>query len=198
MANLSFSVEFVWQYAGNEALRSGSEYIEPEHLLIGICSVEDLFSTDLAYRMKLSSFSLAGIRVEWQELLNLFTVSGVTPGAMRELVRRNLKTTVEQPGATESRHVSRSAASHEIFQRSAELAKVAGSAMIGIVYLFAALAEQTKLLEELELPGDVRRLTALAASAAKAPLHNAKLPDEGAHISEYPVTGIEQRKKSGA
>jgi hypothetical protein len=192
MANLSFSVEFVWQYAGNEALRCGSEYIEPEHLLIGICSLEDLFSTDLAYRMKLSSFSLAGIRAEWQELLNLLTAAGISPGAVRATVRGTLKTPTvgDRP---ESRHVSRSAASHAIFGRAAELAQAAGSSMIGVLYLFAALTESTALAEHMPTSSDGQNVKALAAAAAAKPLHSAKLPREGAHISEYPL--VDRRKK---
>src|SRR5947207_14489975 len=44
----SDALETVWQYAAEEAVAAGSDHIEPVHLLVGICSIEELFSAGLS------------------------------------------------------------------------------------------------------------------------------------------------------
>ena len=39
MTSLSFSANLAWQLAAQEAAVARSEFIEPQHILIGICSL---------------------------------------------------------------------------------------------------------------------------------------------------------------
>ena len=42
MAELSFSANLAWQLAAQEAAAAQSEFIEPQHILMGICSLEKI------------------------------------------------------------------------------------------------------------------------------------------------------------
>ena len=42
MTELSFSANLAWQLAAQEAAAARSEFIEPPHILIGICSLEKI------------------------------------------------------------------------------------------------------------------------------------------------------------
>src|SRR5438105_3796128 len=68
MQNVSFAVEYAWRAAAEEALQTGSEMIEPIHLLIGLCSIEKFFYLDTP--LQLSGYALASIRFEWQDFAN--------------------------------------------------------------------------------------------------------------------------------
>jgi len=42
MTELSFSANLTWQLAAQEAAAARSEFIEPQHILMGICSLEKI------------------------------------------------------------------------------------------------------------------------------------------------------------
>jgi len=42
MTELSFSANLAWQLAAQEAAAAQSEFIEPQHILMGICSLEKI------------------------------------------------------------------------------------------------------------------------------------------------------------
>ena len=59
MGDLSTGAMMAWQVAAAEALALESEFIEPAHLLIGICSAEKLGLTGeewdaVSYRLRLA------------------------------------------------------------------------------------------------------------------------------------------------
>ena len=46
MTELSFSANLAWQLSAQEAAAARSEFIEPPHILIGICSLEKFSAQD--------------------------------------------------------------------------------------------------------------------------------------------------------
>src|SRR5438477_13106631 len=88
MQNVSFAVEYAWRAAAEEALQTGSEMIEPIHLLIGLCSIEKFFYLDTP--LQLSGYALASIRFEWQDFANRVTAAGSSLSALRQAVRAML------------------------------------------------------------------------------------------------------------
>jgi hypothetical protein len=46
MTSFSFSVNLAWQLSAREASAAWSEFIEPPHILIGICSLEKFSAQD--------------------------------------------------------------------------------------------------------------------------------------------------------
>ena len=134
----SYALDVVWQFAAEEAVRAGSDYIEPVHLLMGLCSVEKLFSADLS-ALELTPYSLASIRAEWQEVSALLLAAGISTGTLRRALRADLARGAHPPG--EGRTVSRSDAARWAFTAAEGKAEKAASTLTGIIYLLDALLE---------------------------------------------------------
>jgi Clp amino terminal domain, pathogenicity island component len=182
----SYALETVWQYAAEEAVAVGSDHIEPEHLLIGICSIEKLFSAGLS-SSKLTPYSLASIRSEWQELLALLLDAKLTPSTLRRELRKRIPAGSVRPGT--ARTVSRSGRSRAIFARAEQIAAAAGSTLVGIIYLLAALLEDGPIRDLLgpfckELAGFQEAVT----DAARRPLQAKPMVAQKASISASTIS----------
>ena len=44
MPAFSIGLDYAWQTAANEAVRTRHEFIEPEHLFVGVCKLGNLLS----------------------------------------------------------------------------------------------------------------------------------------------------------
>jgi hypothetical protein len=168
MAARSYGLDVVWQFAAEEAVRAGSDYIEPAHLLMGLCSVEKLFSADLS-AVELTPYSLASIRAEWQEVSALLLTAGISTSGLRRALRAELPQGANPPG--EGRTVSRSDASRWAFTAAEGKADKAGSTLTGIIYLLDALLEDDDTAALL-VPhcSDVVKLRSSVAITARRPL----------------------------
>ena len=140
----SYALEVVWQFAADEAVNAGSDYIEPEHFLLGICSIEKLFSTDRE-KAKVTTYSMANIRAEWQDTLALLLNAKLTPSTLRHTLRPELPKGRSVPGT--SRTVNRSDRSRAAFSRAEKSAEQAGSMLVGITYLLEALLHDARVVE---------------------------------------------------
>jgi hypothetical protein len=177
----SYALETVWQYAAEEAVAVGSTHIEPEHLLIGACSIEKLFSAGLS-SSKLTPYSLASIRAEWQELLALLLDAKVTPSTLRRELRKRIPAGSVRPGIP--RTVSRSERSRAIFARADQIAAAAGSTLVGIIYLLAALLEDGPIRDLLgPFCKDLPSLQEALKDAARRPLQTKPMVAQKASIS---------------
>src|SRR5438067_318616 len=139
MQNVSFAVEYAWRAAAEEALQTGSEMIEPIHLLIGLCSIEKFFYLDTP--LQLSGYALASIRFEWQDFANRVTAAGSSPSALRQAARAMLP---QVAGIKASKRVkmSRSPSSRALFAHAENLSRGANSTVLGVIYLLAAMVEE--------------------------------------------------------
>jgi len=183
----SYALETVWQYAAEEAVAAGSDHIEPEHLLVGICSIEKLFSAGLS-SSHLTPYSLASIRSEWQELLALLLDAKLTPSTLRRELRKTIAPGSIRPGT--ARTVSRSERSRAIFSRAEQTAAQAGSTLVGIIYLLAALLEDAAIRDLLR-PSckDLPRLQEAVTAAARHPLQTRPAVAQKASISASTISG---------
>ena len=90
MATLSLASDLAWRFAANEALARGSTTIEPGDLLVGILSIEKVFSPELAAMLRITEYGLSTVRVEWQEMLRAAASAGAGPALTRRAIRDEL------------------------------------------------------------------------------------------------------------
>ena len=116
MATLSYSANLAWQFSAREAAAAQSEFIEPEHVLIGILNLEKISAQD----EELSPSALQSLLAEQDdvsELLRDFELD------VTEL-RRNLRGALgDGKYQHQEKIVHRSAACKAVFKRAGELAK---------------------------------------------------------------------------
>ena len=170
VAHLSYSAQLAWQFAAEQAVQSGSEFIEPVHLLLGILDIQKIFSAGQSAAELFTKISLEAVRVEWTELMNIFLHAKCTPGALRSIVEKQVI-----PGNCArdvSRKVSRSPRTREIFALADSLARDAESSMTGLVYLLTAIFEREQIAENARRTLDLKSLKEALADAARRRLES--------------------------
>lgn len=154
MANLSPTLLLAWDIAANEAANAKSNVIEPEHLFIGLCKLEDFASvtalTDLGY----DQAEAEAMQPEIEALVSVFYQFGLSPANLRRDLRVRKGTgmlnmlggwttgMLRQPSQnSESSVIHRSHASRLAFARADEFALMNGSFNTGVAHLLAALLD---------------------------------------------------------
>ena len=136
MASLSIGLDFVWQLAAAEAVYGQHEFIEPEHLFIGVCKLGNLSELDDWNDLQLSKTVSDALRAESEATAALFESFKLQRvGLYRELRQRK---GLGDFSGRERTSVSRSTASKAIFTRALELAT---SPVITSLHLLAALLD---------------------------------------------------------
>jgi hypothetical protein len=197
MATLTLAADVAWRLAANEALACGSTTLEPAHLLIGILSIEKVFSPYLAERMKVTEFGLSTVRVEWQEALRAVSVSGMSPALLRREVRAELPKQAKIESTGVKPKVSRSALCKRVFARAGELAEAAGSTVAGIRYLLYALIDEGNLSLPPDLANRIERIKTPLASVIERPLHQSISSIEQGYISDQAIAPTIDRRRNG-
>lgn len=154
MAEISIGVRFAWQLAAFEAGQSGSEKIEPIHLLIGVCSLDKILRPEMQGRLGLQDAALQQLTSEWKAV----TAEFANPAALRRKLRAAAG---RGPNAETNREdISRSDATRRVFQR----AEAAAGGDWSIAHLLPVLVE--------ELAGVLAKVgvTAGAKAAGATPL----------------------------
>lgn len=133
MANLSIGSSVAWQIAAVEAGSAQHQYIEREHILIGILSLEKKIKYDLE---KSEAQAAHDLQVEYNTLLEVLGGFEIDPAKIRRDVRQRM-------GKGNFKHVEkvihRSEACKKIFQRAIELAR--DSKEISCLHLLSAILE---------------------------------------------------------
>lgn len=160
--DLSAGFRFTWQAAAAEAVLARSRFLEPPHLLAGLCSLEKA----PGFRGQVPEDVLMALLGEGDLLAALFSRFGLDPTALR----RELRTWSgpEEAGKAQRARVSRSEASRAVFHRAGELAS--GGPEMTSLHLLAALVEDegvAGLLADRGLDGEGLRSAALEAPAAQ-------------------------------
>ena len=183
MPNISVGVEFAWRVAAGEATHGRHEFIQPEHLFIGVCKLGKLAQIDDWSKLELSQDAAASLKAEGDAVNALCEQFRLDHVALYREVRRRV-------GAGSFQHhegggMSRSPASRIVFTRAAELS--AGSPVITALHLLAALSDDedslvAALLKERGVDSAALQAAALALSPAslgaqdlKADTQNLKL-----------------------
>jgi ATP-dependent Clp protease ATP-binding subunit ClpC len=114
----SYPATRAWQMAAAEAGAASHPFLEPEHLLIGICSLEKLLAAP-PDRLALPPEARAGLRQEAEAVARALQAVGLEPTALRREVRQSL-------GAGDAKYpdnvVHRSPACKQVFANAALLA----------------------------------------------------------------------------
>jgi hypothetical protein len=126
-----------WQIAAVEARYLGAGYIEPEHIFIGLLSLDKILKQKDALNVEQA---MAGVREEWEAIAALLDLTGHDPVVLRRLTRAALP---HDRSGDDRTIIHRSPACHALFFRAARLA---GSRPLTANDLFSAMMEQ---------PGDV-------------------------------------------
>jgi len=139
MTELSFSANLAWQLAAQEAAAARSEFIEPQHILMGICSLEKISmqadELDLSARQSLQMEQDA-----IEELLRDFELDATD-------LRRTLRSSVrDELGESKYDHtekiIHRSPACKQVFKRATALAYSVSAETVTCIHLLAAVLEQ--------------------------------------------------------
>ena len=138
MIEFSVGVNLAWQIAANEAARANCEYIEKEHLMIGLCSLEKLLSSNTTLQ-SLDVGTLNKLHQETAIITQLFRENGIEP----RLVRRHLR---ERIGISTykrtERVIHRSVICRAVFHRASLFASVASNVEVRCIHLLAAILEE--------------------------------------------------------
>lgn len=132
MSSLSFPANLAWQFSANEAAAI-SEFIEPQHILIGIFSLEKISAQEEELDPQARQ-SLQAEQDEIADLLRDFELDATT-------MRRSLRDALGEGGyKREEKIVHRSPACKGIFKRAAVLAQPTET--VTSIHLLAAILEQ--------------------------------------------------------
>ena len=123
MPGLSAAAGLAWRIAAAEAATARHQFIEREHLLIGLCSLHKTLG--FVRFLKAETMPADGIREEADAVEDLLAAMGISSVSLRRGVRSRLR-----PG--HARHadqaVHRSEPCKEIFKRAREVSERAGAA----------------------------------------------------------------------
>jgi class 3 adenylate cyclase/tRNA A-37 threonylcarbamoyl transferase component Bud32 len=149
---LSKSSEIAVQIAEFEGVRSRHEFIEPEHFLLGILSLEKVFEADVQREFRLTPEAVESIRSEFEPLQSLLAAKEVNSRTARRILRELLQ---KQFSSHSSQAVIAAPPSPRIqglCVRAVNVARNMSSAQIRIEHFLLALLEQepTLLLEFLQ------------------------------------------------
>jgi ATP-dependent Clp protease ATP-binding subunit ClpC len=179
MGGLSTGVEFAWQMASIEAIQSFSELIEPVHLLIGIFSIDKLFSPGIKEKLQIPDERFGEVRSEWDAICAMLLKAGA-PSAPD--LRHKLRERAGHGKCTDpNRHeINRSDASRAIFKRAADLSLAQGAPVTALKHLLAVLVEDdgnhtSQLLRELGVDTSALR-AAIPPPSVESPVLPAAAP----------------------
>jgi ATP-dependent Clp protease ATP-binding subunit ClpC len=137
MPNISIGLDFAWQIAATEARNRQYEFIEPEHLFIGVCKVGSLAEDNDSHKLELPGKVAESLRAEASAIAALFDKFHLDLVELyREVRQRKGQGNFVHD---ESTKISRSPASYAVFARAADLA--VGASAVTTLHLCAALLE---------------------------------------------------------
>ena len=197
MATLSLASDLAWRFAANEALARGSTTIEPGDLLVGILSIEKVFSPELAAMLRITEYGLSTVRVEWQEMLRAAASAGAGPALTRRAIRDELPRKKKSASGTKPK-VSRCLGCKAAFTRAGELADAAGSTVVGIRYLLFAVLDGAQLGFSQPLVDQLLRIKIAISPLIQQPLHSSISKLEQGYVSDAAIAPTIDRRRAKA
>jgi ATP-dependent Clp protease ATP-binding subunit ClpA len=158
VTSLSPALLLAWDIAANEAAHARQALIEPAHLFIGLCKLEDFTSVTALINLGYTQAEAETMQPDIEALITVFYQFGLSPTTLRRELRTRRgtgmlnmlsgwTTGMLRPSAqekTESSVIHRSQASRLVFGRADELALMHGSFSTGVAHLLAALLEDAQ------------------------------------------------------
>jgi len=139
---LSPATELAWQAAADEAMHLGSAEIEPNHLLIGICSVEKFLNLTNEQQGSGADLRRAEIQREVDEWADAALEAKIDGRSLRRALRTAETGNAGEHEASSTGKIRRSTASQQAFARAETLAENPGSAGMRLVHLGAAILSE--------------------------------------------------------
>ena len=136
MQDVSIGVGWAWRLAARVAAETGWEHIEPPHICIGLCSLDQVLRPQVLTHMRLTEEEIAALRVERDLIRDLLERFQVDALALRLLLRQQ-----QGPGrgGRLTSVIRRSQLTRQAFAEAETMAARASVAMIDVALLFAAL-----------------------------------------------------------
>jgi class 3 adenylate cyclase len=137
---LSPGVELAWQVAGDLAISHQDEFIEPKHLLFGICALEKVIE-DGKTLLKNPGEELR-VKADVNRLQQLVRENGTSLTMLRRAIRQTLSSGDGlSKEAQQPRVIGRSKVAKEVFDRAEQIARNAGLEELDVITLLQALLE---------------------------------------------------------
>jgi hypothetical protein len=197
MATLSLASDLAWRFAANEALARGSQTIESGDLLVGILSIEKVFSPELAAMLRITEYGLSTVRVEWQEMLRSASNAGAGPALLRRAIRDEMPHHPKEVSNSKPK-VSRCPACKAAFTRAGELADAAGSTVVGIRYLLFAVLDGAPIGLSQALVDQLLRIKMAISPLIQQPLHSSISKLEQGYVSDAAIAPTIDRRRAKA
>ncbi len=153
MTTYSPTLIFAWDIAAGEAANANSPFIEPEHLFIGLCKLEDFASVSSLRDLGFKPAQAETMQPEIESVLAPFYRLGLSPTNLRRLLRKKKTTgilgrlggwttgTLRTSGSAENGVIHRSPRSRHVFARAESLANAEKARETASVHLLIALLE---------------------------------------------------------
>ena len=139
MSDLSIASKIAFSFSVFEAQALGSEYVDSEHLFIGLCKVEDILNVGKESVRGISDKEWQDAKKETKEFRDFLLSNGLDPVKTRRRLRKILSEV--QKGKKEfSGH--RSKRCKEAFAKAETMSRTDGKAFILLRHLFLAVLSQ--------------------------------------------------------
>lgn len=183
MPELSIGLDYAWQTAANEADHTQHEFIEPEHLFVGVCKLGNLVHFKDWDDIEIRPDAATAIKTEAEAVGAVFQQTCIDRTALYREVRERL-------GAGNCPHkgrktISRSSASRRIFEQAAKYA-VNGQSVTSLHLLLALLqTQETRIVAALaEKPPGAEALKKVI-HAYISQTQSARQPLSGSFLNQF-------------
>ncbi len=142
MKEITDSLLIAWRCAANEAVGTGYEVIEPQHLTIGLFRLQVFNDAD---RLAQAGFTPEEAKIalpEIRALMDLFQRHGLDPQATRRELRAEVAQTPPAGESPSPLGMHRSPQSRQMFIGAARLADKQGHEAVGPLHMLAALMDR--------------------------------------------------------
>ncbi len=133
------------QIAAVEAADTRYEFIEPEHLFVGLCKLEGFANTNRLRALGVPETQVEILAAEIDLLMGLLGRFDIKPSTFRYALRQHKGTgSFTPPASEEDWMMHRSLESREIFKTAEKVARQSNSSMVAAFHLLAALLSDAR------------------------------------------------------
>ena len=137
MPTFSIGLDYAWQTAANEAAAGKHEFIEPEHLFVGVCKLANLLSPKDWADLGLGHDDTAALKAEAETVSSVFLQASHDRISLYRDVRQRIG--IGSFSDKNRRKISRSPVSRLLFEKAAKFAS--GALVVTSLHLLLTLLE---------------------------------------------------------
>jgi len=129
----------VWVIAANEAAYLMHEFIEIDHIFIGLCKISDFPLEELMTKLHMDTSNISDVESEIQKLSGIFTEFDADPVHMRRALRRRMGMgSVEFSGQV----IHRSSSCKDVFNTALKICQARKGTVVELLDLLLAIVAQ--------------------------------------------------------